>query len=435
MFDQDPRIDRRQGSRNPNAPLCSGFDSECNFGNCMVNGRLVWGPYCREDAYPYIRTGLYRVTLYGRGQVTAGATDYGATGKMFSIMAQDMTLPGSYTFCWNGLRSGGTGFETIVLARSANARVDHLRLEYLGADCSAVNRLSSATPDLMTVTNVEGSVTVTAGGVSRRPRPGEEVRVHFVGGQPRTIDPPVRATALPLSPLIEQLTFEVLPQVNEAYVPSSPTGPPPSAPTEPPPSYPTEPPPVEIACGPEYVEIDEGECAVLWWDVEHVRAVYFDGQGVVGQDQRTVCPEESRRYELRVVTDSGTEFCHMDVEVQPRQDYPPPVQDYPPIIGDVWYTNLNDPDLTIMDLTVSAYVSDDFGIREVTAQTFFDEDRYNNYTEPRAVIRMSPIGDGIYAGTIRGSYYEFLQFTDFRVIAIDTANQQSMTNVMSMEME
>ena len=104
---------------------------------------------------------------------------------------------------------------------------------------------------------------------------------------------------------------------------------------------------------------------MLWWDVEHVRAVYFDGQGVVGQDQRTVCPEESRRSELRVVTDTGTDFCHMDVVVQARQDYPQPVQDYPPIIGDVWYSNINDPDTTIMDLTVSAYVSDDFGVRDV----------------------------------------------------------------------
>lgn len=67
LFDQDPRINRRNGLRNLNADLCSGFDSDCNFGNCAVNSRLVW-LFCRGDVYPYIHRGAYRVTLQGVGQ-------------------------------------------------------------------------------------------------------------------------------------------------------------------------------------------------------------------------------------------------------------------------------------------------------------------------------------------------------------------------------
>ena len=116
LFDQDPRIDRRQGHRNPNAPLCSGFDSDCGFGDgsCSSNDRMVWGPFCREDSYPYIETGLYRVTLYGAGEVQAGATDYGISQSYDSLGTQRLRLPGSYTFCWGGLEDGGSGFETVV---------------------------------------------------------------------------------------------------------------------------------------------------------------------------------------------------------------------------------------------------------------------------------------------------------------------------------
>ena len=100
LFDSDPRIERRDGVRNPDAPLCSGFDSECNFGNCPLGYRLVWGPFCREDWYPYIEPGLYRITLHGVGRVEAGATDYNATQQMFAFGSQELTLPASYTFCY-----------------------------------------------------------------------------------------------------------------------------------------------------------------------------------------------------------------------------------------------------------------------------------------------------------------------------------------------
>ena len=200
LFDQDPRIDRRQGQRNPNAPLCSGFDSDCNFGDdgCTTKQRLVWGPYCREDRYPYIQPGLYRVSLDGEGSVRAGATDYELSGKQhFSLGSQTFTLPGVYTFCWPGWKAGSTGFETIVEAASPGARVDNITLEYLGRNCQLPTALASAENApmaMMTVYNVEGQVQVTptTGRLSNQTRvigPGQRIRVYYSGSDLNAIDP------------------------------------------------------------------------------------------------------------------------------------------------------------------------------------------------------------------------------------------------------
>lgn len=46
-------------------------------------------------------------------------------------------------------------------------------------------------------------------------------------------------------------------------------------------------------------------CTVLRWEVEHVQAVYLDGDGVVGHDARDVCPEETTTYTLHAVSPAG----------------------------------------------------------------------------------------------------------------------------------
>ena len=199
LFDQDPRIDRRQGQRNPNAPLCSGFDSDCSFGDagCTTKQRLVWGPYCREDRYPYIQPGLYRVSLDGEGAVQAGATDYELSGQQhFSLGSQKFDLPGAYTFCWPGWKAGSTGFETIVEPAAPGARVDHITLEYLGRSCklpTAEANADNAPMAMMTVYNVEGQVQVTpltgrASGQTRTINPGQRIRVYYSGNDPSAID-------------------------------------------------------------------------------------------------------------------------------------------------------------------------------------------------------------------------------------------------------
>lgn len=238
MFDQDPRIDRRQGRRNPNAPLCSGFDSDCDFGDdqCRSSDRLVWGPYCREDSYPYIAEGLYRVTLYGEGRVKAGATDYGLEHTYDTMGSQEFNLPGSYTFCWEGMQPGGTGFETIVQARSSNARVDHITLEYLGRNCNqranAFATSGNSQMSMMTVYNVEGGVGINMNGQEQEPGGGQRMRVYYRNGQPVAMDDePTDAPYIMESDLVQWAagtTGSGLPeiQVVTSTQPVTPTAPP-----------------------------------------------------------------------------------------------------------------------------------------------------------------------------------------------------------------
>ena len=131
LFDDDPRNNRR----GVNAYFCSGFESECSFAGCPQNYRLVWGPYCRETDYAYIKPGLYRVTFQGTGDVRAGATDYGATNQLFAFAQQTLELPGTFTFCWQGRQSGGYGFETIAQSTGGYASIDRITIEYVSEEC------------------------------------------------------------------------------------------------------------------------------------------------------------------------------------------------------------------------------------------------------------------------------------------------------------
>ena len=59
-----------------------------------------------------------------------------------------------------------------------------------------------------------------------------------------------------------------------------------------------------------------GECTVLRWGVDGVRAVFLNGAGRPGHSTEEVCPEVSRTYTLRVVTPEGYEASHsIDIRV------------------------------------------------------------------------------------------------------------------------
>lgn len=131
LFDSDPRNNRR----GVNATFCSGFESECEFGNCPENYRLLWGPFCREGDYPYIKPGLYQVTIQGTGTVRAGATDYGRTNQLFGFAEERMTLPGAFNFCWPGRGENGYGFETVVQSLGEPAAITRVTVAYLGENC------------------------------------------------------------------------------------------------------------------------------------------------------------------------------------------------------------------------------------------------------------------------------------------------------------
>jgi hypothetical protein len=59
-----------------------------------------------------------------------------------------------------------------------------------------------------------------------------------------------------------------------------------------------------------------GECTVLHWDVDGVRAVFLNGAGRPGHSAEEICPEVSRTYTLRVVTPDGHQASHsIDIRV------------------------------------------------------------------------------------------------------------------------
>lgn len=52
--------------------------------------------------------------------------------------------------------------------------------------------------------------------------------------------------------------------------------------------------------------LNQAGCTLLHWEVENVREVYLDGEGIVGQGERQVCPNATTPYELKVVHRDGT---------------------------------------------------------------------------------------------------------------------------------
>lgn len=83
---------------------------------------------------------------------------------------------------------------------------------------------------------------------------------------------------------------------------------PPSLPTPTPTPPPPPPPPAaSIDFGADRTEVRRGECVTFFWNVFGVRAVYFQGEGVAGENQsRRECPSNDRTYSLRVERMNGT---------------------------------------------------------------------------------------------------------------------------------
>ena len=63
-----------------------------------------------------------------------------------------------------------------------------------------------------------------------------------------------------------------------------------------------------IAFNADRVQTRPGECVTISWNVINVQAVYYNGQGVSGDNQtRQECPRQTTNYTLRVVKLDGTE--------------------------------------------------------------------------------------------------------------------------------
>lgn len=100
-------------------------------------------------------------------------------------------------------------------------------------------------------------------------------------------------------------------------------------PPQPKPQPPQPAPSAQISFSVDRNTITQGQCANLRWDVEYVRAVFLDGQGVEGHETRQVCPSSSRTYTLRVVTNSGEQNRSVTVNVI-ASSAPPSVPQQPP---------------------------------------------------------------------------------------------------------
>lgn len=60
-----------------------------------------------------------------------------------------------------------------------------------------------------------------------------------------------------------------------------------------------------ILYGADRYQLAAGECVNLFWNVQNVQAVYFEGQGVAGESNWVVCPMLTTTYTLRVVKADG----------------------------------------------------------------------------------------------------------------------------------
>lgn len=96
---------------------------------------------------------------------------------------------------------------------------------------------------------------------------------------------------------------------------------------------PTQTPSPGIQFSADPTSIQAGECSTLSWATENVQAVYLYPQGedwrnygVPGVGQRTVCPDQTTTYELRVVkTDGSVEIRTVTVFVTPAPGNPPQI--------------------------------------------------------------------------------------------------------------
>ena len=75
-------------------------------------------------------------------------------------------------------------------------------------------------------------------------------------------------------------------------------------------------------------EINQGECTVFSWVVTNVKAVFFDGEGVAGDNNgqavtKEKCPTASRAYQLRVITLNDQEAIEeIIINVRPKPNSP-----------------------------------------------------------------------------------------------------------------
>jgi heat shock protein HslJ len=164
----------------------------------------------------------------------------------------------------------------------------------------------------------------------------------------------------------------------------------PATPTPlPPPPTAVPPPQTQINFWADRTQINQGECATLFWDVRGVQAVWVYPRGadftrfpVTGQGSRTECPTVTTTYEMRVLLNDGsTQFRQVTINViqpiappvpptvapAPTQPIAPP---QPPIAVDAlagtrWeVTNFNNGQGAVVGLLPGTKITLDFGMSQ-----------------------------------------------------------------------
>lgn len=85
---------------------------------------------------------------------------------------------------------------------------------------------------------------------------------------------------------------------------------------------PPTPPEVDFTADPSTLTF--GQCSVLRWTVQNAEVVVLDGQGVVAEDSRYVCPSQTQTYELEVLNGAGEFAYEVTINVSQPTSTPPP---------------------------------------------------------------------------------------------------------------
>ena len=149
------------------------------------------------------------------------------------------------------------------------------------------------------------------------------------GGGPKTASPvyPLRFYALVLDGYREDIPLQGTIYVDELFASNAP---PPTTPT----SQFTPIPTASVSFRSDRTTLYAGECTTLRWDVDNVRDVFLDGQGVTGHESRQICPTATQTYRLIITHPDGSQK-QVSVTIQVTggggSQTPPPGTTQPPV--------------------------------------------------------------------------------------------------------
>jgi hypothetical protein len=104
--------------------------------------------------------------------------------------------------------------------------------------------------------------------------------------------------------------------------------------------------------------VEQGSCTTVRWNVDGAQAVYFNGEGVAGNDSREVCLYEPATYQLDVAGQCLTSQYYVSVETQVTVTPEVPPTEVPPEVSGMadLITNVDSFDVSCDSLGCYTYV-------------------------------------------------------------------------------